>query len=236
MELRIENITKSYENKPVLNIESLKIPQGSFLGIIGPNGAGKSTLVKIMAGIEAATSGDIYYDGQPLHSSLMKQMTLIFQKPYLLRTSVFQNIAYPLILRGFTKNEINKRVKELIDQMEINHIKNQKAWTLSGGEAQKVALARGLVFHPKLLILDEFTANIDPASMLVMENNIKEYYKAQSPTIIMVTHNIQQAKRLCSEIAFMNHGTIEEMGAAFDMFHHPLHPSTKRFISGEIVI
>lgn len=236
MELRIERITKVYGQKQVLTLQPCVIAPGTFLGIIGPNGAGKSTLAKIIAGIEEPSSGSLYYDGCLLSPNLMRKMTLIFQKPYLFRTTVYENVAYPLVLRGISKGQIQQSVNQLLQAMDIFHIKDQKAWTLSGGEAQKVALARGLVFNPSLLILDEFTANIDPASMLVIENNIKQYYQAYSPTIIMVTHNIQQAKRLCSDIAFMNHGVIEEMGNAKELINRPSHPNTQKFISGEIVI
>ncbi len=236
MELQIKQLIKNYENKLTLNIKDLIIPSSTFLGIIGPNGAGKSTLAKIIATLENATSGEILYNSNPFTPQLLNDMTLVFQKPYLLRTTVYNNIAYPLTLRKIDGKEINKRVCEILEEMDIVNLKDQKAWTLSGGEAQKVALARGLIFQPSLLILDEFTANIDPSSMMVLEKTIKRFYTKYSPTIIMVTHNLQQARRLCSHVAFINKGEIEEFGEINEVIFNSKNTATKNFISGEIVL
>lgn len=236
MDLSIKGLKKHYEGKSVLDINQLHISKGTFLGIIGPNGAGKSTLVKILSNIEDATSGEISYNGESFSNNLLKDMTLVFQKPYLLRTTVYNNIAYPLQLRKLDQAEIDNRVISMMKTMEIMELKDQKAWTLSGGEAQKVALARALIFRPSLLILDEFTANIDPSSMVLLENTIKQFHEGYRPTIIMVTHNIQQAKRLCSHVAFMINGKIVEYGEMNEVIFNSQNTDTQKFISGEILI
>jgi len=236
MELQIKGLKQYYDDQLVLDIEDFHIPEKTFLGIIGSNGAGKSTLAKIIANIEEASTGEVLYNGSSFTPELLKDMTLVFQKPYLLRTTVYHNIAYPLQLRKVAKEEIHRRVMTMMEEMEIVHLKDQKAWTLSGGEAQKVALARGLIFKPSLLILDEFTANIDPASILVLEKNIFNYHTKYSPTIIMVTHNLHQAKRLCSHVAFMNRGQIIESGKMDEVVLNSQNPITRRFVSGEIVL
>jgi len=236
MELQIKGLKQYYDDQLVLDIEDFHITQKTFLGIIGPNGAGKSTLAKIVANIEEASTGEVLYNGSSFTPELLKDMTLVFQKPYLLRTTVYHNIAYPLQLRKVANDEIHRRVMTMMEEMEIVHLKDQKAWTLSGGEAQKVALARGLIFKPSLLILDEFTANIDPASMVMLEKILQKYYNKYFPSIIMVTHNLQQAKRLCSHVAFMNNGKIIESGEMNQIIFNSQNPITRKFVSGEIVL
>lgn len=236
MEIVISNLVKDYGQHRVLEIEELKIARGSFCGIIGPNGAGKSTLVKILGGLDEATSGKIYYDGKENSKDAYQNMTVVFQKPYLLRGTVFYNIAYPLMLRKVAKKEIETRVRHLAEEMAMEDLLHRKAWTLSGGEAQKVALARALVFKPALLLLDEPTANIDPASMAVMESMMKQANEKEGTTILLVTHHIQQAKRLCKDIVFMDKGKVEEFGEAREVIFSSRNIKTKRFIEGEIII
>jgi len=236
MKLQIRDLKKNYEKQCVLNIDHLTIDKGSFLGIIGSNGAGKSTLIKIIAGLAYASSGFIHYDGEKISSKTQQNMTLVFQKPYLLRTTVFNNIAYPLVIRKVKKEEIEKRVNEVMKSMDIKYLQNQKAWTLSGGEAQKVALARAIVSKPSILLLDEPTANIDPSSVLVMEENINKFHKENNSTVIIITHNLQQSKRLCKDVAFMNEGKIIEMGKVDTVLNNPNNVLTKKFIEGEILI
>jgi len=236
MKLQIENLKKNYQGQCVLDIDNLTIDKGSFIGIIGSNGAGKSTLIKIIAGLTDASSGFINYDDEKKSSRIQQNMTLVFQKPYLLRTTVFNNIAYPLTIRKIKREEIIKRVNEVMKSMDIEYLQNQKAWTLSGGEAQKVALARATVSKPSILLLDEPTANIDPSSVLVMEKNIEKFHKENNSTVIIITHNLQQSKRLCSEVAYMNKGKIIESGKVKDVFSKPSNLLTKKFIEGEIII
>lgn len=236
MNLQITNLQKYYAERCVLSVENQMIERGNFLGVIGPNGSGKSTLIKIIAGLIEASGGTVTYNGNKLNTRVQQSMTLVFQKPYLLRTTVFNNIAYPLIIRRVKKQEISKRVNDVMKSLEIESLKNQKAWTLSGGETQKVALARAIVIKPPLLLLDEPTANIDPNSVLVMEENIKRFYEENNSTVIMITHNLQQSKRLCADVAFMNEGRIVEIGSVDNIFNHPKNIITKKFIAGDIIV
>ncbi|ABR47241.1 ABC transporter related [Alkaliphilus metalliredigens QYMF] len=233
MQLQIKGLQKSYKGQTVLCIEELTIPQGSFFGIIGPNGAGKSTLIKMIAGLIEPTNGLIEYSGASITDEIKQKMTLVFQKPYLLRTTVFNNIAYPLKIRKIEKEEIQRRVDRLLRDMEIEHLKDQKAWTLSGGEAQKVALARGIIFSPELLLLDEATANLDPTSVLMLEKQLKAFFHENKTTIIMITHNLYQAKRLCHDVAFMKDGKVIEVGNQEKVMNYPESHHTKEFICNE---
>ncbi len=236
MDLQITNLQKYYSGRCVLNIENQMIEKGSFLGIIGPNGSGKSTLVKIIAGLVEASNGAVGYNGNGLTTAVRQSMTLVFQKLYLLRTTVFNNIAYPLVVRKVKRQEISERVNSVMESLDIRSLRDQKAWTLSGGETQKVALARAIVINPSLLLLDEPTANIDPGSILVMEENIKKFHEQGNSTVIIVTHNLQQGKRLCNDIAFIHKGEIIESGSVDDIFNHPKNTLTEKFIAGEILV
>ena len=235
MKLHFSNLKKTYEQQTVLDIPSIEIESGSFWGIIGPNGSGKSTLMKIVAGLSDPTTGFVAYDDLRLSRKTRESMTLVFQKPYLLRTSVYHNIAYPLQIRGVTPRETQKRVTEMLELLNIESLREQRAWTLSGGEAQKVALARALVFKPRLLMLDEPTANIDPASILMLEQQIRSYYDQYQPTILMVTHNVQQTKRICDRVAFMYQGNVLESGPLKDVFEKSGNALMQSFIREDLI-
>ena len=232
MELHIQNLTRTYEEKVALDISDLQISSGAFIGIIGPNGAGKSTFVKLLAGVDTLSQGRVLYNRKKLHrkSEVYQKMTLIFQKPYLFRTSVFDNIAYPLKIRGEKPEIIKEKVEKLLVDLGLQDLRDQLGKTLSGGESQKVALARALVFEPELLLLDEPTANIDPQSIMVMERVLRDFYEKNRPTIIMVTHNIQQAKRLSKEVLFIDEGRLMERGPTVTVLEHPKEARTKKFI------
>ncbi|MEN3003250.1 ABC transporter ATP-binding protein [Dehalobacterium formicoaceticum] len=236
MNVQIRNLSKVYGDRKVLDIDTLNIAQGTIVGIIGPNGAGKSTLIKIMAGLESPTQGDIFFDGLPPNKVTTMDMTLVFQKPYLLSTRVFHDVAYPLRLRKMKKEIIQTKVQTILEEMDLWFLRNQKTGTLSGGEIQKVSLARALVFQPKLLFLDEPTANIDPTSIFVMEKMIKKINKENKTTVIIITHNIVQAKRLCQDIVFMDQGRIVEKGSRDTIINNPQETATKNFIKGELII
>ena len=208
MVLYIDNLTKKYGKKTVLDIKSLTIEKEKITGITGPNGCGKSTLLNIISGMDDEFSGDISYNGQALSRGEVENMTYVFQKPYLFKRSVLENIAYPLKLRGLSHEQRDKRAMEMMVRFEIEDLKDERADLLSGGESQKVALARALVFEPKLLLLDEPTSSIDPDSIEVMEREILDFNKKTQATIVIVTHNMDQASRLCHNILSLNQGKV----------------------------
>lgn len=234
MEIRFENLNKSYDGKTVLDIKQGVIKKGSRTAIIGPNGAGKSTFVKIIAGIEKADGGEIMY-GDKLEFP-QEDVTLVFQKPYLISTTVEKNIAYPMKLRGYDEETIEKRIDELCEELNLTQFRKTKAWKLSGGETQKVALARALAFKPKLLILDEPTANIDPVTTAEIEQMLLRIGEKQETTIVLITHNLAQAKRTCDEIMMFHGGKLIESGACADVLTHPVCEETDRFVRGELLL
>lgn len=234
MNMTFSDLKKSYDGKQVLDIESGVIRSGSRTALIGPNGAGKSTLLKILAGLESADRGTVQYDG--VSKFPQQELTLVFQKPYLISTTVERNIAYPMKLRGFTQQEIDRRVTMLLEELNLTEFRHRKSWKLSGGETQKVALARALSFYPKVLMLDEPTANIDPYTTAEIEKILLEENQRNGTTILLVTHNLAQAKRVCDEIIVLHDGKQIETGAAQKILTNPENPVTRRFLAGELIL
>lgn len=208
MRVEIENLTKRYGDRTVLNIDNLILEEGKITGITGPNGSGKTTLLNIIGGIDAEYNGNVYYNGKSLDNETKRNMTYLFQKPYLFRRSVYENIAYPLKLRDYANDKTISLTNAIMENLEIKDLKDLKAHKLSGGESQKVALARALVFKPKLLLLDEPTSNIDPESIKILEREILRFNKETNATIIIITHNMEQTKRLCHKVVSLSNGKV----------------------------
>jgi tungstate transport system ATP-binding protein len=206
MNIQVTNLIKKYQDKTVVDMNSIEFLSGNIYGVTGDNGAGKTTLLKILAGLENHDLGSIVYNDQPLGPSLMKKITYLSQTPYLMRSSVYENIIYPLKIRNVDGKTIERKAFEIMEELQVTELRDQLATQLSGGESQKVALARALVFDPEVLLLDEPTASIDPATIETIEEAIKKRNKLQNMTIIMISHNLDQVKRMCDEIIYMNKG------------------------------
>ncbi|MDF2614385.1 MAG: pstB1 [Clostridia bacterium] len=203
MEVRIQKLLKKYNQKTILDILDMHFKEGTIIGLLGDNGAGKSTLLKIISGIEKDYEGQILYNGYPLKDCHKQRIGMVSQKPYLFKRSVFENIEYPLKIRKIEKKKRKEIVDGYLREMNLEAIKGQRADTLSGGEAQKVALARALAAAPKLLLLDETTANIHEEAACAIETQLKSYHEQMGCTIIFVTHNLTQAERFCDECVWI---------------------------------
>jgi tungstate transport system ATP-binding protein len=206
MDINITNLVKKYHHKTVVDIDHTQFRSATIYGVTGDNGAGKTTLLKIIAGLERYDAGEILYNGNPLEQGMMKKITYLSQTPYLMRTSVYENIVYPLKIRNIDPMIIQNKAKNIMEELQITELKDQLATQLSGGESQKVALARALVFDPEVLLLDEPTASIDPATIDTIEEAITKRNKLQKMTVIMISHNMDQVKRMCHEIVYMKKG------------------------------
>ena len=204
MEVRLEQVSKQYGSKQVFASLNEVFESGKITGLVGDNGAGKSTLLRLIAGLDLDYSGHIYYDGKLLSKPLYQQMTMVFQTPYLLKRSVYDNIAYPLQIRHRSAAEIRQKTEAMIARLGIEKLADQYAHKLSGGESQKVALARALIFEPDLVLLDEPMSGIDAASVRFMEEMIQEYVREYQKTVIMITHNARQAQELCDRIVHLH--------------------------------
>lgn len=236
MELLLKDITRDYKERRVLDIPYGEIRGGSRTAIVGANGAGKSTLLNIIAGLDTGHEGSVYYgrdrDTFEEHS---RMITMVFQKPYLISTTVEKNLSFPMKIRGFSGEDREKRVSSLCEDLNIRQLRKQKSWKLSGGEIQKVALGRALGFNPSLLILDEPTANIDPATTSEIERMLFKINREEGTTIIFVTHNLVQAKRVCDQMMFLHEGRLIEEGPIADLLKNPKKELTRRFIAGELL-
>lgn len=239
MKLHLESLRKSYGNKLVLDVEQSVLKSGLITGIIGPNGAGKTTLMNILAGLDKPNEGRVLYEREgvePTNVVPAHDVTMLFQSPYMMHTSVENNIAYPLRLRKVEREVVNRRVGNLLEEFDLTKLAKNKAWRLSGGETQKVALARAIALRPKLLLLDEPTSNIDNIHVAVIEKVLTKEREHYNTSIVIISHNLAQIRRLCDEVLFMDKGMILEHGSAEQVLSAPKHPRTQAFIAGELLL
>jgi tungstate transport system ATP-binding protein len=235
----LENVRKAYGERVVLDVERLAIGRGEAFALVGPSGAGKSTLLRLLNFLETPTSGRIRFQGVPfdvemtMPLALSRKVTTVFQRPFLLTRSVKANVEYGLRLRGQRSGQA--LVADALAQVGLEKLANQPARTLSGGEAQRVALARAIVLEPEVLLLDEPTANLDPYNVRLIEEIVGRLNREQGTTLVLVTHNIFQAKRLATRVGFMWDGQLVETAVADTFFNHPADPRTQAFVAGEMV-
>jgi len=223
--IELENIIKTYGNITALDRVSLKVRKGEIFTIAGPNGSGKTTMLRIMAFIDTPTSGEVYFDGIKVSNENRGQVrakcTMVFQKTALFNTSVYKNIAYGLKLRGFPKKEIEERVKDVLGLVKLDGYEKRLVKKLSGGEQQRVSLARALVLDAELLLLDEPTANLDPKNMSIIEETVSRVNRERKNTVVMATHNLFQAENITKRAALLLGGRIVEVGTAQEIFRTP---------------
>lgn len=236
--LGLHDIHHRYGERTVLRLGHLDIYEGELLALVGPSGAGKSTLLRLLNFLEAPTQGTVLYHGQAytpttLPLDIRRRITTVFQQPYLLNTSVYHNVTYGLRLRGNRNGQA--LVEEILEAVGLSSLRDAPARTLSGGEAQRVSLARGLVLEPEIFLLDEPTANLDPANVRLLENIILHANRNHRTTIVLVTHNIWQARRLAQRVAFLFDGELLEVSPTTQFFESPQHPKSVAFIRGELI-
>jgi tungstate transport system ATP-binding protein len=210
------------------------------LAIIGPNGAGKSTLLRIINLLEKPTKGEIYLDGERIGNSGIlaerRKMAMVFQDPLLFNQSVFANVAYGLRARRLAEEEIKKKVGAILKKMKIDHLANKPSWQLSGGEAQRVSLARAMVIEPEVLFLDEPFTFLDPPAREAIRNDLVELVRQMNLTTVYVTHDRTEALIVADRIAVMDQGRILQSGSAFDVFNRPVNEAVADFVGVETVL
>jgi tungstate transport system ATP-binding protein len=237
---QLDNLTQSYNGRIIVQIERLEIYAGEILAIVGPSGAGKSTLLRLLNFLEQPTGGHLTFEQSTLNSNVpsletRRKVTTVFQTPVLLNRSVAANVAYGLKVRGQDKKAIDQPVVEALERVGLSKLAHQSARTLSGGEAQRVALARALVIQPTVLLLDEPTANLDPYNVKLIEDIVTKENREQGTTVVLVTHNVFQAKRLAHRTALLLEGRLVEIAATPTFFETPSDPRTAAFVRGEMV-
>jgi tungstate transport system ATP-binding protein len=234
----LNDLAKSHAGSEVLRIDRLEIRAGEVLGLIGPTGAGKSTLLRLLAAVEQPTSGSLAFRGhvfgpQELPLAIRRRITLVFQRPLLLAGTVRDNVEYGLRLRGTTHR--HARADALLERLGLASLATRVARTLSGGETQLVALARALAVEPEVLLLDEPTANLDPARVALVETVIKDVHRQRGTTVVMATHNLFQARRVANRVALLLEGRLIEDAATEQFFIAPSDPRAAAFVRGEMV-
>ena len=240
--IELTNIVKTFQagSKQVdaLNDVSLSINDGEIFGIIGFSGAGKSTLVRCINLLGRPTSGSVKIDGVDLTGLSPKELReerkkigMIFQHFNLMPSrTVFGNIAFPLKGSGLSKEEIQKKVRKLLSLVDLSDKENAYPSELSGGQKQRVAIARALANDPKILLSDEATSALDPQTTGAILQLLKKLNRELGITIVVITHEMEVIKEICSRVAVMETGTVVELGDVFEVFANPKHPLTKNFI------
>ena len=224
--IQISGVNKYYGKTKVLNNINIHINKGEIFGIIGHSGAGKSTLLRCINRLETYEEGSITVENREVKKlneknlrRLRKDLGMIFQHFSLLeRKTVFENVALPLECFKYPKDEINKRVDELLTLVGIHDKKNMKPRNLSGGQKQRVAIARALALNPKVLLCDEATSALDPNTTKSILSLLQDINKKLNITIIMVTHQMEVIKQICSRVAIMEYGEVLEIGDTEELF------------------
>ena len=235
----LKNIVKRYDGREVLRVDDLTLNAGEIFALVGPSGAGKSTLLRLLAFLEQPNEGAISWQGRPVDGrwpdlEARRKVTMVFQQSRLLKRTVLENIGYGLQLRG-QDVAAHGRLESLAHDLGLTDLLDKKAQKLSGGEQQRVALARALILEPDVLILDEPTSNLDPQNIALVEKMIAKENKERGITVIVVTHNIFQAKRLSHRTGLILNGRLQDVSDTASFFDNPRSEETRRFISGEIV-
>lgn len=238
--IEINNICKSFKNIEVLKNVSIRVNQGEIYGIIGHSGAGKSTLLRCINGLETYDKGVVKVMGQDVSElnskeirKFRKDLGMIFQNFNLLkRKTVYKNIALPLEVWGYSKEEIDKRVKNLLKLVGLEDKINSKPNALSGGQKQRVAIARALALEPKILLCDEATSALDPKTTKDILELLSKINKELGITIVIVTHQMEVVKAICEKVALIEGGIINIEGKSEELFLKP-GLSLKKFLGEE---
>jgi tungstate transport system ATP-binding protein len=230
--LHLHDVVFAVGDRRIIDGVTLKLEAGPRTVIVGPNGAGKSVLVRLCHGLLQPTSGRIVWNAPELPGAPRRQ-AMVFQRPILLRRSALANVAYALKLAGVARVEREARSHTALRRVGLDHLADSPARVLSGGEQQRLALARVWALRPEVLFLDEPTANLDPGAVLEIERVIEAMHEAGTK-IVMITHNLGQAHRLADEILFIYQGRVLERAPADQFFKQPQSAEAARFLEGEL--
>jgi tungstate transport system ATP-binding protein len=234
----LEGVTKSYGGPPVLALDRLEIMPGEILCLVGPTGSGKSTLLRLLSTLETPTTGRLslgshLLNGQGPPLEIQQRVSLVFQRPLMLTATVRANVEYALKRRAL--HQRLSLVAETLERLGLSNLAERSARTLSGGETQLVALARALVLEPEVLLLDEPTANLDPARVGLVEALVGAVHRTRRTTLVWATHNIFQARRMAQRVALLLDGKLVEIAPTREFFEAPRDPRTAAFVRGEMV-
>lgn len=236
---QLRQVQKQYGSTLAVDIDNFQVQSGETLCLVGPTGAGKSTLLRLLAAVEQPTRGEIDFQGKPGYARTLpiaarRQITMVFQRPILLTGTVRSNVEYGLQLRGGKESSASK-VDNILEALGLSKLAAQSAHTLSGGQTQLVALARSLLLEPDVLLLDEPTANLDPAHVALVEQVIQADFQQRKTSIIWATHNLFQARRVAQRVALFLNGRLIEAAPTEVFFESPSDPRTRDFVEGNMI-
>ena len=232
MPITVQNITLTLNERTLIDDLSCIIKSDGISVIMGPNGAGKSLFMRCLHGLAKPDMGQILYADAPLDSLIRQQQSLVFQTPTILRRTVLANLLFVARQRGIDDPKISM---DYLAQLQLDHLAQHPARLLSGGEKQRLALARALIINPAILFLDEATSNLDPASIETIETNLQSVSK-QGMKLILVTHDVGQAKRLADDVLFLHHGKLVEHSPAKSFFQKPKSAAARAYLAGKLVL
>jgi tungstate transport system ATP-binding protein len=234
--IEIDGVTKKFGNTEILKTIRFVIRDGEIFTLIGPSGSGKTTLLRLINLLDTPTTGKIVFDGtetsenEKSRLSIRRRMGMVFQKPAMLNTTVAENIAFGLKFRGVERSQIEKKVQSVLELVGLPGFSGRRAITLSGGEMQRVSIARAMVTEPEVLLLDEPTANLDPLSSEIIEELILKINKDLHTTIVLSTHDMVQGQRLADRIGVIIEGRMVQVGTSEDIFYRPFCKDIARLV------
>ncbi|MEK8047796.1 ABC transporter ATP-binding protein [Ideonella margarita] len=238
--VEVIDLTKRYaQGRPAVDAINLRIASASYCCLLGPSGCGKSTTLRMIAGHENVSSGDILLEGRNITDlpAALRGTAMMFQSfalfPHL---SALDNVAFSLTMKGVGKAERKKRAAELLERVAMGHLAERKPAELSGGQQQRVALARALITQPRVLLLDEPLSALDPFLRIQMRAELRRWQKELGLTFIHVTHSQEEAMALADTMVVMNHGVIEQVGSPHEVYNRPASEFVARFMGGHNVI
>ncbi len=238
--VELVDLQQRHGSRTTLRNVSLSIEEGEILAIIGPTGSGKTTLLRLIDQLDKPASGKVLFDEREviprLRTQVRRKIGMVLQKPVVFDASVYDNVAYPLRVRKYDKKAIPEKVNTMLQTVGLDGYRKRNARTLSGGETQKVALARALVTDPQMLLLDEPTANLDPASLNTIEELVLRFNREKGMAIVIATHEMAQGQRLAHRIGVMMEGELIQVGQPADIFYAPSDIRVARFVGVENIL
>lgn len=229
----VEGVSYLSGDQALLDDVTFIIPAATKTVIMGANGAGKSLLLRILHGLLEPTHGAIYWNGVIANGAIERRQAMVFQRPVLLRRSAASNISF--VLRHVAHSWRQAEVRRILEDANLGHRSETPARLLSGGEQQRLAIARAMANGPDILFLDEPTAGLDPASIFAVEEMILKA-SAKGTKVVLVTHDLGQARRIADDVVFLDCGRVVETAAAGDFFSQPQAPAAKAYLSGELFL
>lgn len=233
--LQARGLSVSIHGQALLHSVELDVQTGRRLVLMGANGAGKSLLLRTLHGLVPPAQGSLLWRGRPMDRVALKAQAMVFQRPVLLRRSVRSNIRFALRVRGLRGAELRTREDDALHAARLDHLSSRPARVLSGGEQQRLAVARALACDPQVLFMDEPTASLDPASTQAIEHQICSAHAA-GVTIVLVTHDLGQARRMADDVAFLHAGRVVEKGPAERMLSNPSSAPAQAWLDGRLYI